>query len=150
MSRRGQNAIVFWAVYSTLLFFGACTIAASCAGCSEEVLLKSDRIVEDVNQWADAGRQVLTSPAGRTLPPDFRGLVIGGVAVLSGAAAAYKQWRLSQMGKTTKAIIRGIEAADRKKPSNPTNLVKAAIGAEMRKLGIYDVGNKIVDRLKVN
>lgn len=113
-----------------------------------------DNAATDANDMAAVGRQVIDSPAGQMIPPDIRlygSLAVG--AVMAGAAA-YKQWRLSQMGKATKAIVRGIEAAeaqpDGKPVGNPASPVKVAIAAEMRRLGIYDAGNKIVDRLKVS
>lgn len=111
-----------------------------------------DQFVTDANNVASTTKTVLDSPAGQTLPPPIG--LYGGIAttLVMAGTAAYKQWRLSQMSKTTKAIVRGIEAADRPASQNAGNpgQVKAAIAVEMRKLGVYDVGNKLVDRLKVS
>ena len=59
------------------------------------------------------------------------------------------------MSKTAKAIVRGIEKAEQQQPaaeapSNPGSSVKPAIAAEMRKLGVYDAGNRLVDRFKLS
>lgn len=119
------------------------------AGC-----LEFDEAVQDVNTVATTAKTVLDSPAGGMIPPDYRLYGVLALNLLTGGAAGYKQWRLSQMGKTTKAIVRGIEAAEAqpgcKTTGNPGNPAKVAIAAEMRKLGIYDAGNKLVERLKVS
>ena len=115
-----------------------------------------DKAVSDVNTIAETTQTVLDSPAGRLAPPDWR--LYGGLAttLLMGSAAAYKQWRLSQMSKTTKAIVRGIEATetlaaiDGSQAAKNPGEVKAAIAVEMRKLRIYDAGNKLVDRFKTS
>ena len=110
-----------------------------------------DRFVTDANNVASTTKTVLDSPAGQALPPPIG--LYGGIAttLVMAGAATYKQWRLSQMSKTTKAIVRGVETAHWKsmaeEAENPT---KTAIAVEMRKLGVYDAGNKIVDRLKVS
>ncbi|KKN24059.1 hypothetical protein LCGC14_0898830 [marine sediment metagenome] len=109
-----------------------------------------DRTVRDVNDWAAVGGDVLRSPPGRALPPDIRLYGSLAVSLLMGGAAAYEKWRLSQMSKTTKAIVRGIEQAESAGPDNPKLPVKTAIAAEMRKLGIFDIGNKLVDRFKTS
>ena len=53
------------------------------------------------------------------------------------------------MKKTTKAIVKGIEAAEKQQKPNPTNPIKTAIGKEMTAAGIFDRGNQFVDRLKI-
>ena len=119
------------------------------AGC-----LEMDEAVQDVNTVATTAKTVLDSPAGALMPPDLRLYAVLAMNLLTGGAAGYKQWRLSQMSKATKASVRGIEAAEKQpggEPAgNPTSPVKVAIGAEMRKLGVYDAGNKLVDRLKLS
>lgn len=120
------------------------------AGC-----LEADEAVQDVNIVATTAKTILDSPAGQFVPPDIRLYGSLAISAIIAGAAGYKQWRLAQMGKTMKAIIRGIETAeqqpDGKPASNPAaSPVKVAIGAEMRKLGIYDAGNKLVDRLKTS
>ena len=149
MRPKGAGRIHPWhlgMVVVSLAVLGVITFAGSCQ--------QADRIISDVNAVAGTGQAVLDSPAGQMIPPDIRlygSLVIS--AVMAGAAG-YKQWRLAQMGKTTKAIVRGIEAAEKQPMAeasgNPVSPIKAAIGTEMRRLGIYDTGNKIVERLKVS
>ena len=111
-----------------------------------------DKALSDANTIAETTQTVIDSPAGQLAPPDIKLYASLGASAVLAAAAAYKQWRLSQMSKTTKAIVRGIESADLQPLSegqgNPSGSVKPAIAAEMRKLSVYDAGNKIVDRIK--
>ena len=118
--------------------------------CNEELLESADRAVADANNIAAGIKVVLESPAGPMIPPDWR--LYGSLAVLltSAAANGYQKWRGSQMTKTTKAIVKGIEAAEKEMTPNPTDLVKQEIANEMRAAKVYDVGNEIVDRLKIS
>ena len=143
MNTKRIRTFLFW------FFVGAGVGLIILAGC--EAL---DNAASDANDWAAVGRDALDSPAGRGLPADVRLYGSLAVSAVMAGAAGYKQWRLSQMNRTTKAIVRGIEAAEKQPGSeatgNPTNPVKVAIAAEMRRLGIYDTGNKIGERLKVS
>ena len=141
MDTKRARSFLFW------LFVGAGIGLVILAGC--EAL---DNAVQDANDWAVVGRDALDSPAGRGLPPDIRLYGSLAVNVLMGSAAAYKQWRLSQMGKTTKAIVRGIQAFEETTPpaSKPEPSLKGAIATEMRKLRIMDTGDKLVDRFKTS
>ena len=143
MNTKRIRTFLFW------FFIGAGIGLVILAGCDA-----LDNAASDANDWAAVGRQVIDSPAGQVLPPDVRLYGSLAVSALMAGTAAYRQWRLGQMNKTTKAIVRGIEAAeqtpDGKPVSNPSSPVKVAIAAEMRKLGIYDAGNKIVDRIKLS
>ena len=112
----------------------------------EKVAATVDVGAATVDTGATAGKAVLDSPAGQLVPPDIRFYASLAFGLLTSGAAGYKNWRLAQMSKTTKAIVRGIERAGADTPAPPS--VKVAIGAEMRKLGIYDTGNKLVDRFK--
>lgn len=141
MDTKRARRFLFW------VFAGMGIGLVILAGC--EAL---DRFVTDANNVASTTKIILDSPAGQALPPPVG--LYGGIAttLIMGGAAAYKQWRLSQMSKTTKAIVRGIEASGKpagEEAGNPSQ-VKAAIAVEMRKLGVYDAGNKLVDRLKVS
>jgi len=139
--------VVSLAMLAIITFAGSCDMP-------DPLSQAMDRAVTDVNSIATTGKAVLNSPAAQVIPPDLRLYAVLALNLLTGGAAGYKQWRLAQMGKTTKAIVRGIEAAetqDLSEPAtNPSKPVKVAIAAEMRKLGVYDAGNKIVDRLKVS
>ncbi len=138
----------FWVGVGMGLAVLIIAIASHLPGC-----LEFNDAVQDVNTVATTAKTVLDSPAGKMIPPDLRfygSLVVS--AVMAGAAG-YKQWRLAQMSKTTKAIVRGVEASEDQPGAmkgNPTSPTKTAIAAEMRKLGIYDAGNKIVERLKIS
>lgn len=146
----------------SLTVLGIMTFAGSCtAPAMPEVLLTAmkapaatveklaaivDPIAATVGTVATAGKAVLDSPAGRLIPPDVKLYGSLALGLLMSGTAAYKNWRLAQMAKTTKAIVRGVEA------SEGTNefTTKKAIAVEMRKLGVYDTGNKIVERFKVS
>jgi hypothetical protein len=134
-----QSSIVFFAVFCLL----------SVAGCTEEQLGQADRTAADVNNLITAGQAILATPAAAALPPDWR--LYGSMAVAAGSIVlgAYKQWRLTLMTKTTKAIVRGIEKSADQVQTNPANPVKEAIGKEMRAAGIYDQANQLVDQLKI-
>ena len=149
MRRTSKRAAIFWLLYFAAILILVGGLVSTIAGCNEDQLVMADRIVTDANAWADQGRLVLHSPAGQTLPPDVRLYGTLATALVMGGAAAYEKWRLSQMSRTTKAIVKGIESAEKEITVNPTNPVKAAIALEMRKAGVFDVGNKIVDRLKI-
>lgn len=143
MNTKRAREFLFWWFLGLAL---ALTFFAIMAGCEA-----TDKPVADMNAVASGAHELLDSPAGQMLPPDWR--LYGGLATtaIMAGAAAYKQWRLSQMTKTTKAIVRGIEAVA--PPGNPDPgalVVKTSIGKEMRKLKIYDVGYDLVERLKVS
>lgn len=126
------------------------TILLTVTSCEEQQLERVDKIVTDANSVAAAGGAVLQSPAGALLPPDIRFI---GAAALAIASIAFNSWqkvRANLMKKTTKAIVKGIEAAEQVDKPNPANPVKAAIGDQMRAAGIYDKGNELVDLLKVS
>ena len=119
------------------------------AGC-----LEADEAVKGVDVVTTTAKTILDSPAGQFVPPDIRLYGSLAISALMAGTAVYKNWRLAQMSKTTKAIVRGIEAAEfavgAGDVDNPKNPVKTAIAAEMRKLGVYDAGNKLVDRFKTS
>jgi len=54
------------------------------------------------------------------------------------------------MTKTTKAIVKGVEAAENEQKPNPTNPVKAAIAKQMIQAGIYSNADDLVNRLKAS
>ena len=53
------------------------------------------------------------------------------------------------MKKTTKAIVKGIESAEKEQKPNPMNPIKVAIGRELRAAGIYDQGDQLINQLKI-
>jgi len=117
--------------------------------CDEEQLRQADRIVGDVNQVSTGARAVLESPAGKMVPDQARLLIELALGLVGAGAITYQKWRSGIMAKTTKAIVKGVEKVDRAGQDNPVNPIKDSIGYEMRQAGIYDAGNKIVDRLKI-
>ena len=121
-------------------------------GCQEADRIIADRIIADVNSVASSGQMILESPAGQLVPPDVRLYAALGLNLIMAGAAAYEKWRLHQMTKTAKAIVQGIETAEKQQQgdSNPENPTKTAIATEMRKAHIYDAGNRLVDRLKLS
>lgn len=120
-------------------------------GAKSEVL---DRIESDIDNTALL-RQ------GAQAAKDVVGVIAesrGGQATTYGAIAAiiaslgynvYQKYTGGVMKKTTKAIVKGVEAADKQQKSNPANPIKTAIGKEMVAAGIFDQGNQLVDRLKI-
>ena len=118
-------------------------------GCDEQQLGPVDRIVSDVNDSLPTVTAVLQSPAGALLPPDLRLYAAAAVALASIGVNSWQKVRAVLMTKTTKAIVKGIEAAGENTKTNPKNLIKDSIKTEMQLAGIYDRGNLLVDRLKI-
>lgn len=138
----------FW-LYVTLVMWAAIIFGiASIAGCDERQLERADRIVSDANDLVTTGQVIMDSPAGQFLPPDIRLYGTVGLALASLGVNGWQKVRSVLMTKTTKAIVKGIEAADKPK-SNPMSAVKSSIKAEMEHAGVYDKGNQLVDRLKL-
>jgi len=140
------------------ILFSVIVAVALTAGCNDEQLERADRAAAGVGTAITTAEGILATPAAAALPADWR--LYGSLAVAAGSIAlsVYKQWRLGLMTKTTKAIVKGIEGAEKQARfvlddehtvNNPKNPVKEAIGAEMRAAGIYDQGNRLVDQLKI-
>jgi len=134
-------------------FITLIVLIVSLGGCNEQQFERADQLVADVNNVAAGGQAVLSSPAGGFIPSPAREIAGVTVSVLMAAAAAYQTWRKNQMAKTTKAIVKGVESIDREhqtKNPNPAMKIKQAIGVQMRALGVYDAGNKIVDQMRIS
>jgi len=136
--------------YLTILITSAVLSLFIIGSCNERQLDRTDQIVADANSLVTIGGAILESPGARVIPPDWR--LYGSLAVLLGSALTngYQKWRGSQMTKTTKAIVKGIEKAEKAAQGNPIAPVKMAIAKEMRAARVFDVGNKIVARLKIS
>lgn len=52
------------------------------------------------------------------------------------------------MKKTTRAIVKGIESAEKETKPNPTNKVKAAVKEHLVAAGIYNQGDDLIRQLK--
>lgn len=52
------------------------------------------------------------------------------------------------MKKTTRAIVKGIEAAEKQTKPNPTNKVKVAVKANLQAAGIYNQGDDLIRQHK--
>jgi len=139
--RRLKNATI-------VLFMGLVTLFAV-VGCTEEQIRQVDQTVADANNLVSGGAALLQSPAGAMLPPDLRLYGTVGIAIASIVFNSWQKVRSNLMAKTTKAIIKGVDAAEKVTKTNPTNPIKVAIRQEMIAAGIYDKGNKLVDQLKV-
>ena len=118
-------------------------------GCAEQQLERMDRIVADVNDISATGMVLLQSPAARLLPPDAQLYGAVAVAMASIIVNGWQQIRGNLMKKTTKAIVKGIEASENQVKTNPSNPVKVAIGEQLRAAGIYDQGDKLIRELKI-
>ena len=118
-------------------------------GCEESQLRQADQVVADANSIVSAVGGVVYSPAGALLPPGFQLYGAAGIAIASVLLNGWQKVRANLMTKTTKAIVKGVEAATKDIKTNPTNPIKEAIRASMITAGIYDRGNLLVDQLKV-
>lgn len=124
--------------------------AALEAGAKSEVL---DKIEGDINntvllrQGAQAAKDVVEIVADGPGTATQYGAIAAIIASLG--FNVYQKYTGGIMKKTTKAIVKGVEAAEKQQKSNPANPIKTAIGKEMTAAGIFDRGNQLVDRLKV-
>ena len=121
------------------------------AACTEQQQQQVDKAAQATKDVTVEGEKILQSPVGQYVPPDIKFWIVLAGAMASGMANAWQEWRLKNMTKTTKAIVKGIESAEKseKNPPLASTNIKAAIFEEMRTAKIYDRGNKIVDRLKI-
>jgi len=118
-------------------------------GCAEEQRAKIDIAAERSLQVAEQIRQVGESPIGLLIPEQVKIWGLLGVILAEAGAMAWQTWRKNTMQKTTRAIVKGIEAAET--TSEPkTAQVKASIKTAMKFAGVYEKGNKIVDKLKAS
>ena len=124
------------------------TMTIVAAGCEERQLERADVIVGDVNDIVAGVGALLESPAGAMLPPDIKLYAAAAVALASIAVNSWQGIKGNLMKKTTKAIVKGIELADKQK-ANPMSKVKKSIQDEMILAGVFDRGNQIVDKLKL-
>ena len=53
------------------------------------------------------------------------------------------------MTKTTKAIVKGVEAAGKEIETNPKNPIKDAIAKQLKSAGIYSQADDLINQLKV-
>lgn len=135
-----KRAILIW-----ILFVGI-------IGCTEQQRQQIDRAAVGTQQLVTDVNTLMQTPTGQMLPADIK-LYAGLAALLASVGAnAWQEWRNKQMTKTTKAIVKGIDQAERKtKNSNtPVAEVKAAIKEAMVATGCYERCNKIVDVLKIS
>jgi len=118
-------------------------------GCTEEQIKQVDRTVADANDIVAGVAALLETPPARAfIPPDIQ---LYGAAAIAMTSIVFNGWQKIKgnlMKKTTKAIVRGIEVADKPK-SNPMSAVKKSIETQMKLSGVLDKGNKLVDQLKV-
>lgn len=119
-------------------------------GCEEQQLQRADQIVTDVNSVVAAGGAVLQSPAGALLPPGFQLYGAAGLAIVSVLLNAWQKVRSNLLTKTTKAIVKGIEASEKLIATNPSNPVKAAIAEQLKQLGIYSQADDLINQLKAS
>lgn len=119
-------------------------------GCEEQQLERADQIVTDANSVITAAQGALASPAGALLPFDLK---LAGTVFVAVASILLNSWqgiKGNLMTKTTKAIVKGIEASEKETKPNPLNPVKAAIAKQMIQAGIYSQADDLINRLKVS
>ena len=122
------------------------------AGAKADVL---DAIEEDINK-------TVSLQQGLQAAKDVVGVIdetSGGSAGQYGAIAAiiasiglnlFQKRKGDVMKKTTRAIVKGIEAAETETKPNPTNPVKVAIKSQLEAVGVYNQGDDLIRRLKVS
>lgn len=128
--------------------------AAVEAGAKAEVL---DSIEEDIDktvllqQGVSAAKGVLGAVADAASGKGGSAEQYGPLAaLLASLAVNYFQKRKGDlMTKTTKAIVKGIEASEKDIKTNPSNPVKVAIAGQLKQLGIYSQADDLINRLKV-
>jgi hypothetical protein len=119
------------------------------AGEKAETLAEVKRDIERMvllRQGAQATRDVATIVSDGPGTAETYGAIAAIIASLG--YNIFQMHKGGIMKKTTKAIVKGIELADKPK-TNPMSTVKKSIKAEMELAGIYDKGNQLVDQLKV-
>ncbi|MBA7518480.1 hypothetical protein ES705_10550 [subsurface metagenome] len=139
-----------WKAWKTNIFWIAVIIVACFVGC-DKFWQEGDEIVKDVNAVAGGAQAILESPAGQVIPPEWKLYGALGVILANGLVITWEELRNRMLKKTTKAIVKGIEASDN--PDKATSEVKANIADAMMAQGgdkFYDRANKIVDRLKIS
>lgn len=136
-----RNATIF-------LFIGLVTLFA--IGCEEQQLERADQIVTDANSVVATGGAILQSPAGALLPPGFQLYGAVGLAIASVLLNAWQKVRSNLLTKTTKAIVKGIEASEKETKPNPANPIKAAIAKQMIQAGIYSQADDLINQLKAS
>jgi len=137
----------FWTILSTII------IISSLLGCTEEQQTKMDTAAGQAKQIAQGVRQIGESPIGQLIPQEVRLWGLLGVILVEAAANGWQAWRSSNMKAATKAIVKGIEAAQEAAEApnpNPVTAIKTSIEAEMKAAGIFDTANKFVDKLKLS
>jgi hypothetical protein len=138
----------FFLIWAFCIGFGVCGLLTCLPGCEEQQIEDIDRFVKDANEVVSGVGAVLESPAGALLPPNLQLYGAIAVAIASVGVNTWQKIKGNLMKKTTKAIVKGIELADKPK-TNPMSTVKKTIKAEMELAGILDKGNQLVDQLKV-
>jgi len=122
------------------------------AGADAETIEQLKQQIEDMvrlRQTADLAKQALETD---WTDPAAVGGTIGAIAVLAASLAGnFIQKRKGDlMKKTTKAIVKGIEAAEVEEKANPTSPVKCAIEYQMKSAGIYSKADDLVNQLKIS
>jgi len=135
---------------TSILLIAILLVCFALVGC-DEFWRQGDNIIQDANTIAVGAQDVLDSPAGQLIPPNIKVYGLLGIGLINAMVIGWEEWRNSTMKRTTKAIVKGIEATGN--PDKATSEVKSNIADEMLKAGgdkFYARANKIVDRLKIS
>lgn len=119
-------------------------------GCTEEQKEQGDKIVSQVQAGAEAGKELLESPAGAPIPADWKLYGLLAYGIISSATNAWQNWRTRTVKKTLTAVVKGVENAEDQAQTNPVNPVKVSIEKQMREARILDQADRIVDKIKLN
>jgi len=124
------------------------------AGAKSEVL---DTIENDINktvllqQGVQAAKgiagAVSDAASGKSGTPEQYGPLAALIASL--AVNIFQKRKGDIMKKTTKAIVKGIEASESEIKSNPKNPVKVAIKTRLEAAGVYYQGDDLIRKLKI-
>jgi len=142
------------------------------AGIEADLAAREQELIEKYNRMVEAGEKAETLAEvrqdiekmvllrqGVQAAKDVSGIVADGPATAEryGAIAAiiaslgfniFQNYKGGIMKKTTRAIVKGIEAAESEQKPNPTNRVKAAVKERLQAAGIYSQGDELIRSIK--
>lgn len=125
--------------------------AALEAGAKADVL---DKIEGDINQTVllQQGAQAAHDVAEIVADGPGSAETYGAIAAIIASLGfnIFQKRKGDIMKKTTRAIVKGIEAAEEEKKPNPTNPVKVAVKTQLMAAGIYNQGDDLIRQLKIS
>lgn len=135
------------------IFSILCAAMFGLTGCDEEQLQKVDNIVGSVKPITEVGEQILESPAGAVIPPQYIGMTkAAGTLALIAAATWFKireKQAVSREAKTSdklditkqtlSCVVQAVESPNDTKPT---------VKKMLQESYIYPDGKRIIDEAK--